>query len=151
MSATIQSLPSPEETAIAKESGRMLSALLQTKATTQKIEIRDQEGDQHAVNIPTSALRLLVDVLTEIGEGNAVNIIPLHAILTTQDAADVLNVSRPFVVKLLENNEIPFHKVGAHRRIRYEDIIQYKNTIDQAREKTLDELAAQAQELDMGY
>ena len=103
------------------------------------------------VSIPTSALRLLLDVLTEIGQGNAVSIIPIHAELTTQEAADVLNVSRPFLVQLLEKGDIPFHKIGTHRRVRYQDVIAYKNRIDAERRKALDELAAQAQELGMGY
>ena len=77
-----------------------------------------------------SALRLLVDVLAEIGEDNAVSIIPIHAELTTQDAAGVLNVSRPFLVQLLERGEMPFHKIGTHRRVRYQDVISYKERID---------------------
>ena len=93
------SLPTAEEVAIARESGRALSAFLQTRAETQQIEIFDDKGAAHPVRVPVSALRLLVDVLTEIGEGNAVSIIPIHAELTTQDAADVLNVSRPFLVR----------------------------------------------------
>lgn len=98
-----------------------------------------------------SALRLLVDVLTEIGEGNAVSIIPIHAELTTQEAADVLNVSRPFLAQLLERGEIPFHKIGPRRRVRYQDVIAYKERIDAERSKTLDELAEQAQVHKMGY
>jgi excisionase family DNA binding protein len=103
------------------------------------------------VRIPTSALRLLLEVLTEIGQGNAVSIIPIHAELTTQEAADVLNVSRPFLVQLLEKGDIPFHKTGTHRRVRYQDVMDYKNSIDGERRNALAELAAQAQELDMGY
>lgn len=104
-----------------------------------------------AVRIPTSALRLLLEVLTEIGQGNAVSIIPIHAELTTQEAADVLNVSRPFLVQLLEKGEMPFHKIGTHRRVRYQDVISYKKRIDTERRKALEELAAEAQELGMGY
>ena len=114
-----RSLPTAEEVALARESGRALSAYLQTRAETQQIEIVDDTGKAHPVRMPVSALRLLVDVLTEIGEGNAVSIIPIHAELTTQEAADVLNVSRPFLVQLLERGEIPFHKIGTHRRVRY--------------------------------
>lgn len=144
-------LPTAEEVAIARDSGRALSAHLQTRARTQQIEIFDDKGVSHAVRLPVSVLRLLVDVLTEIGEGNAVSIIPIHAELTTQDAADVLNVSRPFLVQLLERGEIPFHKVGTHRRVRYQDVIAYKERIDAERSKALDALAAQAQALKMGY
>jgi excisionase family DNA binding protein len=146
-----QPLPSAEEVEIARESGRALSAVLQTRAQTQEIELVDDKGAGHAVRVPVSALRLLVDVLTEIGEGNAVSIIPIHAELTTQEAADVLNVSRPFFVQLLEQGEIPFHKVGTHRRVRYQDVIAYKEKIDAERSKALDELAEQAQALKMGY
>ncbi len=145
------SWPTAEEVAIARESGRTLSAFLQTRADTQQIEIFDDNGASHPVRVPVSALRLLVDVLTEIGEGNAVSIIPIHAELTTQDAADVLNVSRPFLVQLLERGEIPFHKTGTHRRVRYQDVITYRDRVDAERSKALDALAEQAQALRMGY
>lgn len=144
-------LPTAEEIAVARESGRALSLYLQTRAESQQIEIVDDHGKSHPVRIPMAALRLLVDVLTEIGEGNAVSLIPIHAELTTQDAADLLNVSRPFVVQLLERGEIPFHKAGTHRRIRYQDLIAYKASVDAERHKALDALAEQAQALRMGY
>ena len=146
-----RSLPSVEEAAVARESSRVLSVYLQTRAETQQIEIFDDQGAAHPVRIPISALRLLVEVLTEIGEGNAVSIIPIHAELTTQDAAEVLNVSRPFLVQLLERGDIPFHKTGTHRRVRYQDVIAYKDRIDTERTRTLDALAEQAQILKMGY
>jgi excisionase family DNA binding protein len=143
--------PTTEEVALARESLRALSAHRQTRSETQRIEIVDGEGAAHMVRLPVSAMRLLVDALAEIGAGNAVHIVPIHAEMTTQDAADVLNVSRPFLVQLLERGEIPFHKTGSHRRVRYHDVIAYKERIDAAREKALDALAEQAQELGMGY
>ena len=144
-------LPSAEEIALARECGRTLSAYLQTHSEIQRMEIVDDAGTAHPVRIPTAALRLLVEVLTEIGAGNAVSVIPIHAELTTQEAADVLNVSRPFLVQKLERGEIPFHKIGTHRRVRYLDVIAYKERIDADRRLALAALAEQAQTLNMGY
>lgn len=149
--AVPHTLPTDDDIALARESGRVLSTVLQTRAETQLIDLHDDNGAVRTVRIPTSALRLLLDVLTEIGQGNAVSIIPIHAELTSQEAADVLNVSRPFLVQLLEKGDIPFHKTGTHRRVRYQDVIAYKECIDAQRRKALDELAAQAQDLGMGY
>ena len=146
-----KTLPSAEDIALARESGRVLSTVLKTRAETQQIDFHDDQGAVRTVSIPTSALRLLLDVLTEIGQGNAVSIIPIHAELTTQEAADVLNVSRPFLVQLLEKGDIPFHKTGTHRRVRYQDVIAYKERIDAQRRQALDALAEQAQALGMGY
>ena len=146
-----KSLPSAEDVALARESGRTLSTVLQTRAETQQIDFHEASGAVRSVKMPTAALRLLLDVLTEIGKGNAVSIIPIHAELTTQEAADVLNVSRPFLVQLVESGRMPFHKIGTHRRVRYQDVIAYKKQIDAERRKSLEELAVQSQELGMGY
>lgn len=144
-------LPSEREAALAKESSRALSLHMTSCAEMQEICIVDEKGGREAVKVPAAAMRMLLDILAEMAQGNAVSLIPVHAELTTQEAADLLNVSRPHLVKLLESGEIAFHKVGTHRRIRYEDVASYKAGLDEAREKALDELAAQAQELDMGY
>ena len=141
--------PTPDESRLAQESSRRLSPRL-AEHRNLKLEIVEGAVREELV-IPASALRLLVDILTEMAEGNAVTMIPIHAELTTQQAADFLNVSRPFLVGLIEKGELPCHKVGTHRRIRFSDLINYKKQINQERMKVLDELAKQAQELDMGY
>ncbi|WP_434130669.1 helix-turn-helix domain-containing protein [Methylocaldum sp. GT1BB] len=144
-------LPTESEVTLAKESSRQLSLYLKTKEEAQAIRVIDQKGEHEAVKIPTAAFRLLIDILSEMAQGNAVSLIPVHAELTTQEAADILNVSRPYLIKLLDEGTIPYHKVGKHRRVRYQDVVDYKTRIDQERRKTLEELAAQAQELNMGY
>lgn len=140
-------LPSAQEAELARVSGRNLSVVLSSRAETQQFDFKDSKGETRSVELPTSVVRLMVDVLAEIGQGNAVSIIPIHAELTTQEAADLLNVSRPYFVQLLEKKEIPFRKVNTHRRVRYEDVMAYKDRIDSDRRKALDELAALSQEM----
>jgi excisionase family DNA binding protein len=94
---------------------------------------------------PTAAYRLLVDVLTQMSQGNAVTLIPIHAELTTQEAADLLNVSRPYLIKQIEAGKIPHHKIGRHRRIRFNDLIAYKERVDADRAQAIDELIAQTE------
>ena len=101
--------------------------------------------------MPVSALRMLVDILAQMAEGNAVTIVPYHAELTTQQAADFLNVSRPHLVGLLECSQLAYRKVGSHRRILFKDLVEYQQHSRVERKKALDELAAQAQELELGY
>jgi len=84
-----------------------------------------------------------------MAEGNAVRLIPIQAELTTQQAADLLGVSRPFLVKQMTDNLIPYRKVGTHRRILFSDLMKYKQQIDEKRLQALQELADQAQELDL--
>jgi len=83
--------------------------------------------------------------------GRGVTIIPQNAELTTVQAAEILNVSRPFLIKLLESKKIPYRTVGKHRRVRMEEVMTFKAQIDHEREKALDDLVADAQEQKMGY
>lgn len=144
-------LPVEREVAAAVESQLALAAYLSTQFETQHIQIFDEENRAHQVELPTSALRLLVDILAELAEGNAVKVVPIHAELTTQEAADMLNVSRPHLVKLLESGALPFHKAGKHRRIRFADLMAFKAERDRTSTEAMEELAKQAQELRLGY
>lgn len=83
--------------------------------------------------------------------GNAVTIVPVQAEFTTQQAADFLNVSRPFLIELLEARALPHRKVGSHRRVRFEDLLHYRQTDDAKRQTVFDQVAARAQELGLGY
>ncbi len=144
--------PSPDAAAEAAEAARSLAPLLRKKRGGSQHVTVVADGDREArVVVPRAAFELFVRILGEMANGNAVTILPVHAELTTQQAAGLLNVSRPHVVKLLEEGKIPFRMVGTRRRVRFEDLVRYKQQDEADREKVLDELAAEAQRLGFDY
>jgi excisionase family DNA binding protein len=137
--------PSVDDARLAKASSQRLAPF-----QNRNLKVRINETGER-IELPAAAVRLLVDLLSAMAEGNAVTLIPIHAELTTQQAADLLGVSRPFLVGQMEADLIPYRKVGTHRRVLFSDLMRYKHEIDSKRHEALDELAKQAQELDLGY
>lgn len=143
--------PSEADAALALESSRLLAGHKFGTRTSVRIRLLDDGDDAETLSIPASAVRLFLHLLTEMSQGNAVTLIPTHAELTTQQAADLLNVSRPYMAKLLDEGKIPGRTVGKYRRVRFDDLMAFKQKDDDARAKVLDQLTAEAQELGMGY
>ncbi len=143
--------PSEADALLARESSRRLATRKLGRKTSIRIKVLDDGEEAETVSVPASALRLFLHLLTEMAQGNAVTLIPTHAELTTQQAADLLNVSRPYVVKLLDEGRIPSRTVGKYRRVRFDDLMAFKRKDDDARAKVLDQLTTEAQELGMGY
>ena len=141
--------PSEAEAVIARVSGPRLAAYLKERGEL-RLEFKTGGSSEDLV-LPASALRLLVRALAEMGEGNAVALTPVRAELTSQQAADILNVSRPHLVKLLDEGAIPSRKVGSHRRVPLADLLAYKREFEARRHAALDELQALSQDLKMGY
>ena len=136
--------PTEDERRQALETSRLLGPLLDGDVAMQ---IVTADLPAQSLPLPAPARRLLYEILREMADGHAVTVLPVHAELTTQQAADYLHVSRPYLVKLLDEGRIPSHKVGAHRRIRLEDIADYRNGSLVKRHAVLDELTALSQEL----
>ncbi len=147
--SNVAHLPTPQETEEAKITSRALSKYANNERL--QIKIAGNNGETDDLIMPGYAINLLLDILTEMSKGNAITVMPVHAELSTQETAELLNVSRPHLVELLEQGKIPFRKVGTHRRVLAKDVFDYKQRIDEDRLKALDELTAQAQQLGMGY
>ena len=139
--------PTPADARMAQESSRSLARLLGARKKNVQFRIQPDDKPDEIIAIPPPALRLLAEILAEMAKGNAVTLIPIHAELTTQQAADLLNVSRPYLIELLEKGQIPHRKVGTHRRVLFQDLMAYKHKTDAARLKALEELSALDQEL----
>ncbi len=99
------------------------------------------------IELPESLFHVLRQLVYHLAQGRAVTIVPLNKELTTQEAADMLNISRPYLIKLLEQGEIPFTRTGTHRRIRFSDLIEYKKLRDSERRRGMAELTQLSQEL----
>jgi excisionase family DNA binding protein len=139
-------LPSEAEAGLAKETSRVLASRLK-KGAAMKLRIVDGDAGQATVKLPAPAVGLLLRILEEMARGNAVTIIPVHAELTTQEAADMLNISRPSLIQLLDEGKIEYRRIGTHRRVRFEALMKYKRRMDEQRQAALRELAAYDQEL----
>jgi excisionase family DNA binding protein len=141
--------PNERESNLARTSKQLLSHYTQEDQPL-TLRVIDAEQDQ-PIELPAGAVTLLMDILGAMASGQGITLIPEKAELTTVQAAEILNVSRPFLIKLLKDGQIPYRKVGKHRRIRIEDVMNYKQAIDRERESVLDQLVADAQEQNMGY
>ena len=150
------SLPAslPEGVArLAQESGLTLQRLIaeeqQVGADAVRLRVERPDGSRADLAVPPAALALLASLLEEMGRGGRVAVLSTRAELTTQQAADVLRVSRPYLVKLLTDGRIPHRSVGTRRRVLLEDVLRYQEHNAAARHRVLDELAAESQALGM--
>jgi excisionase family DNA binding protein len=144
--------PTPADAKLALESSQKLAKFLGSKKKEMRLRIQSGNEPEETVAVPLAAFRLLTDILAEMAQGNPVAFIPVHSELSTQQAADLLNVSRPYLIDLLEKGLIPHRKVGTHRRVLFQDLMAYKQKTDADRLKALEELSALDQELGgMGY
>jgi excisionase family DNA binding protein len=143
--------PTEADCLLARESLQRLSHIPGAEKSDLTIHIQSDDPPGEDITLPLSAFRLLKDILAEMAQGHAVTLLPVRAELTTQQAADLLNVSRPYLIGLLEEGKIPFRLVGQHRRVRLDDLMAYKRKDDDVRRRIADELTTDAQESGMGY
>lgn len=137
-------LPSASEKAAANQLRKVIAAHAGGDA---KLRVLDDSNGPAEITLTPALSSLLMELLRHIGKGDAVTLVPVSQMLTTQQAADILNVSRPFLVSLLNKNEIDHTLVGRHRRIKAEDLFAYKRARDAKRSDALTDLA----ELDGEY
>jgi len=141
----IPTLPTEMDATLARETSRSLASRMRSK-TPLSFRVGDAAKEE-TLQLPAPAVQMLVRILEEMARGNAVTLIPVHAELTTQEAADMLNISRPSLIQLLDEGKIEYRKVGTHRRIRFDALMAYKRQSDAERRAALAELAAYDQEI----
>lgn len=144
-------LPDERDVEIAAQGRRALAPCLSSKGKIRRVQVFDEGNQAHQMELPTLALHLLDEILAGLAKGSALTVVPVRAALTTQEAADLLNVSRPHLVKLLESGKLPFHRTGKHRRVMFVDLMQFRSARDRSSEQAMNDLSREAQELDMGY
>ncbi|QDZ06399.1 helix-turn-helix domain-containing protein [Sphingomonas panacisoli] len=131
-------LPSASEQAAANQLRQIIAAHA-TGGTT--LRVLDDDKKASEITLTPALSSLLMEVLRHVGRGDAVTLVPVSQMLTTQQAADILNVSRPYLISLIDKGAIAHHLVGRHRRIRAQDLFAYKKARDGKRQGALDALA----------
>lgn len=131
-----------------EEAGRVYDFMTR-QAVTNTPGLVSETGE--VMPLPITVYRVLQKVAEEMSRGNAVAVLPVHHELTTTQAADMLNVSRPYLISLLDEELIPFHKVGSHRRVRLDDVLAYKHRRDGSRRETLKRLSQEAQDMGLDF
>lgn len=140
-------LPSTVEMHLAQETGRKLATYYRNQETVLLRLLDQQTQSQEIVELPAAALRLLLDILAQMANGNAVQLKPIGAELTTQQAAELLNVSHAYLVELLKTGQLPFRMIGSEQRVFTEELLAYQRDLDAKRLQVLNELTAYDQEL----
>jgi excisionase family DNA binding protein len=146
-------LPDELEATQAADAAEQLAAFLRSHSTpTTRVQlVSDTPEATTTIVVPSVAFGFFVDVLTELANGNAVIVAPVHAELTTQQAADFLNVSRPFLLKLLDERAIPYRRVGNRRKLLLTDVLAYRARNETLRREIADELTRESQSLGLEY
>jgi excisionase family DNA binding protein len=138
--------PTDEEQALAAESIRRLAPLVKNShELTVLVQAGDGPGER--LVLPAPAVQLLTGILSELARGHTMTAYPIPTELTSSEAADLLNVSRPYLISLLEQHQIPYYRIGTHRRIALSDLLEYKRRSQARRDAALAELAELGQEL----
>jgi len=137
--------PTDEDVRIARESAPKLSRLAHARGAVDVTVGRGAEAEK--MQLPQAVLEMLSVILDELADGHTVTVAPLDREITTQAAADLLNVSRPYLIKQLEAGQIPFRKVGTHRRVRLADVLRYRARLEAEAERAYSELVELSQEL----
>jgi len=137
--------PAPEEMEQAREASRQIARLLPEGDAPLRLVTDDNRHEMIA--LPPTALRQMLDILTQLGQGNVVTLVPQRAELTTQEVADYLNVSRPYVVKLIESGKLPARKVGTRRRVAFQDLVKFDDEDRKIRRAALDEFHQLSQDM----
>src|SRR6202453_1194903 len=141
--------PGDVDVEIAERAARRIRDYLTSRPDDDLLEVLGEIGDDDALVIPRPTAIMFAQILDLLAQGRGVQIIPKEVELSTQQAASLLNVSRPYLISLLESGKIPFRKVGRHPRITFEDLMDYKRGDDQERRTAADDLAALSEDLDL--
>ncbi len=154
--AAIRDLELPDEQAAeqAADAVEQLTTFLRahpTPTTHVQLVSEDTTEAPTSIVVPAVAFRFFVEVLAELANGNAVTVAPVHAELTSQQAADLLNVSRPYLIKLLDEGQIPYRRVGNRRKIRLTDLLEYKKRDEAHRREIADRLTREAESIGLEY